>query len=87
MSVSGQSSTDQDRKRRRAARALKIAHAAHSLGNYTALAWCAKGLNSNELTPEDMKRFQEARSIIHDNRGKLRRGDVDRLLARWEGQK
>jgi hypothetical protein len=86
MSIRQEKSVDQDR-RRQAARALKIAHAAHSLGNYTTLAWVAKGLSSNELTPEDMKRFQEARSIIHANRGRLKRGDVDRLLEKWEGRR
>jgi heme exporter protein D len=76
-----------DSQRRRAIRSLKIAHAAHSLGNYTTLAWLAKGLSSSELTPEDMQRFQQARQIIHDNRGRLKRGDVERLLAKWEGRK
>ncbi len=74
-----------DQVRRRAIRSLKIAHAAHALGNYTTLAWVAKGFNELELTPEDMKRFQQARSIIHANKGRLKRGDVGRLLERWRG--
>jgi hypothetical protein len=83
VSVTGRRLIDQER--RRAIRSLKIAHAAHSLGNYTALAWVAKGFSEPELTPEDMQRFQQARSIIHANKGRLKRGDVDRLLARWQG--
>ncbi len=77
--------TIQDRQRRRAIRSLRIAHAAHNLGNFTALAWIAKGLNELELTPDDMRNFQEARSIIHSNNGRLKRGDVGRLLSRWRG--
>jgi hypothetical protein len=64
---------------------MKIAHAAFHLGNYTTLAWVAKGINSLELTPEDMKYFGEARSIIHSNRGRLKRDDAERLMKRTEG--
>ncbi len=82
-SVTGRKPVDQ--VRRRAIRSLKIAHAAHNLGNYTALAWIAKGLNEIELTPDDMQYFQQARSIIHANKGRLKQGDVERLLERWRG--
>jgi hypothetical protein len=72
----------QDRQRRRAARTLDIAHSQHCNGQYATLAWCAAGRPARGIHPDDVRAFQEARSLVHSNGGKVKPGDVSRLLER-----
>jgi hypothetical protein len=72
----------QDRQRRRAARALDIAHCLHHNGQFSTLAWVAAGRPARGIYPEDLQAFQQARAIIHTNGGRLKPGDVARLIER-----
>jgi hypothetical protein len=73
---------NQDRQRRRAARLLDVAHCMHHNGTFAALAWAAAGRPAGGISPETLRAFQQARDIIHGNGGKLRPGDVGRLIER-----
>jgi hypothetical protein len=72
----------QNRQRRRAARALDIAHCLHHNGQFSTLAWVTAGRPARGIYPEDLRAFQEGRAIIHANGGKLKSGDVARLIER-----
>lgn len=72
----------QDRQRRRAARLLDIAHCLHHNGQYATLAWAAAGRPADGISPETLRAFQQARHIIHANGGRLKPGDVGRLIER-----
>jgi hypothetical protein len=72
----------QDRQRRHAARLLDVAHCLHHNGQFSTLAWCATGRPARGIHPDDLWVFQQARSIIHANGGRLKPGDVARLIER-----
>jgi hypothetical protein len=85
MSVRQEKSVDQDRRRRhRAARSLDIALSMHCNGSFATLAWLAAGRPSSGVGQSEIAAFQQARRIVHDNGGKLKAGDVGRLLERLE---
>jgi hypothetical protein len=71
---------DRQRRHRRAAVYLDIAHCLFHNGHISTLSWCAAGRPWRGVAPRHLETFQSARSIIHANGGRLRRDDVERLV-------
>jgi hypothetical protein len=64
-----------------ASQALEIALCQHCNGTFNTLAWLAAG-QPEGIEPEHLEIYQQARAIVQNNGGKVRAGDVDRLLLR-----
>jgi hypothetical protein len=61
---------------------LDAALCMHANGQFNAIVWLASGRPSSGIRQSDIRDFQQARRVIHDNGGRLKADDVTRLLER-----
>jgi hypothetical protein len=65
-----------------AARALELAHCQHHNGTADALAWAAAGMPVDGVGPDEQEVFQQARLLVHQNKGAAGPADVGILMRR-----
>jgi hypothetical protein len=61
--------------------ALEIALYQRSFGTADTLAWIAAGAPENGATHADNDLYQTARNIVDSNSGRIKTGDVERILG------
>jgi hypothetical protein len=62
------------------ARALDVAACLYANGHLATLAWCAASMPECGIGRHDIERLQIARLVVQSNGGKLKPGDVNRVV-------